>query len=139
MGSSFTSAADVVTALSATQWKLFDSIRSIQDDRATAAQGIVGRVKDALRNDQHVTDLAPVLRVEQSKAIDLLTPVVTPPPKPPIDPPPKPPVMPGKKVVDTGSRTDLSLEQAANEISRLRQQVKEKQAARVNVTWVIEE
>ncbi len=77
MGSSYASAADIVVALSATQWKLFDSMRCIQDDRKTAAEAILGRVKDALRSDQHVADLAPVLRLEQSKAIDLLTPAPT--------------------------------------------------------------
>ena len=74
MGTSFASAADVVGAMAATQWKLFESIRNLQDDRAVAAKALLGRVADALKSDQHVTALGPVLRIEQSKAIDLLTP-----------------------------------------------------------------
>jgi hypothetical protein len=137
MGSSFASATDVVGALAATQWKLFDSIRSLQDDRAVAAKALLGRVAEALRNDQHVTALGPVLRIEQSKAIDLLTPPT--PPKPPVDPPPKPPVKPGKKVVDSGARENLSLAEAEGEIARVRQKVKSTQTARISVSWVIEE
>jgi hypothetical protein len=138
MGSSFAAAADVVGALAATQWKLFESIRSLQDDRAVAAKALLGRVSDALKNDQHVTALGPVLRIEQSKAIDLLTPPVTP-PKPPVDPPPKPPVKPGKKVVDSGTRENLSLAEAESEIARVQQKVKGAQVARINVSWIIEE
>jgi hypothetical protein len=77
MGTSLASAADVVGALSTTQWKLFESIRIIKDDRSTAAQALLGRVADALYNDQHVTAIGPVLKIEQSRAIDLLTPSAT--------------------------------------------------------------
>jgi hypothetical protein len=145
MGSSYASAGVVVAALSGTQWKLFDSMRSLQDERKTAAEAIIDRVKEALRSDQHVVDLGPILRVEQSKAIDLLTPpstkgtekegetgaggtTVTP-----------PSTKVGKKVVDRGSREDLTLAEAEGELSRLRQQIKGKQSARLNVSWVVEE
>jgi hypothetical protein len=103
---------------------------------------LLNRVSEALRNDQHVTGLAPVLRIEQNKAIDLLTPPATPPPppiKPPITPPVEPPVEPGKKVVDRGARENLSLAEAENEIARLRKDSKENQVARINVSWIIEE
>ena len=150
MGSSYASAPVVVSSLTATQWKLFDSMRSIQDDRATAAERILERVKDALCSDQHVADLGPVLRLEQSKAIDLLTPAPTGGPSPgetpttdgsdsggtTVTPPPK---KAGKTIVDTGSRDNLTLDEAENEIGRLRKQVKDKQTARVNVSWVVEE
>ena len=142
MGTSFASAKDVVAALAATQWKLFESIRCIQDDRSNAAKALLGRVADALRNDQHVTELGPLLKIEQSRAIDLLTPPVTPPRppvQPPITPPVYPPVKPGKKVVDSGSLENLSLAEAEGEIARLREQSKETQVVRINVSWVIEE
>ncbi|MHB8973729.1 MAG: hypothetical protein ACYC3X_26100 [Pirellulaceae bacterium] len=149
MGSSFTLAADVVKAIAATQWKLFESIRNVQDDRAVAAQALVRRVAAALKNDQHVTALEPVLRIEQSKAIDLLTPPPTPykppvtPPTPPVDPPVAPPVTPpvkpGKKLIDSGTRENLSLAEAEAEIARVRQKAIGGQVTRVNVSWVIEE
>jgi hypothetical protein len=81
------------------------------------------------------------LRIEQSKAIDLLTPPVTPPTPPivPPVPPIKPPTKPGKKVVDSGMRENLNLAEAESEIGRLRQKAKSTQVARINVSWVIEE
>ncbi len=127
MGSSFVSATDVVGALAATQWKLFESIRCLQDDRSVAAKALLDRVADALRNDQHVTVLGPVLRIEQSKAIDLLT------------PPPEPPNKHGKKVVDKGKKENLNLDEAESEIAGLRKKTKGTQVARINVSWVIEE
>jgi hypothetical protein len=138
MGASLTSSADVVNALAATQWRLFESIRSLQDDRSAAAGLLLERVSGALRNDQHVTALAPVLRIEQNKAIDLLTPP-RPLVKPPIAPLVEPPVERGKKVVDSGTRENLSLAEAENEIARLRKNSKGNQVARINVSWIIEE
>lgn len=161
MGTCLTSAADVVKAMAATQWKLFESIRGLRDDRAAAAEALLRRVSDALTNDQLVTALEPVLQIEQSKAIDLLTPappapppigpppvepppVVPPPVEPPIEPPIEPPVAPpretrGKKVVESGGRENLSLKEAEQELARVRQKAKDGQAARVSVSWVIEE
>jgi len=131
-----------VSALAATQWRLFESIRNLQDDRAAAAGLLLNRVAEALKNDQHVTALAPVLRIEQNKAIDLLTPPATPPQpplKPPIAPPIEPPVKVGKKVVDSGTRENMSLAEAENEIARLRKKSQGNQVARISVSWVIEE
>jgi hypothetical protein len=142
MGASLTSSADVVSAFAATQWRLFESIRSLQDDRADAAGFLLNRVSEALKNDQHVTALALVLRIEQNKAIDLLTPPATPPQpqvKPPITPPIEPPVKPGKKVVDRGMRENISLAEAEYEIACLRKKSQGNQVARINVSWVIEE
>ncbi len=138
MGASLASSPEMVSALAATQWRLFESIRSLQDDRSAAAGLLLDRVSGALRNDQHVTALAPVLRIEQNKAIDLLTPPATP-PRPPVTPPVEPPVDPGKKVVDSGARENLSLIEAENEIARLRKTRKSNQVARINVSWIIEE
>lgn len=141
MGTSFSSAAEVVSALEATQWKLFESIRGLQDERSVAAKALLGRVSDALKSDQHVTTLGPVLRIEQSKAIDLLTPITTPqpPPQRPVTPPVTPPVDPVKKVIDSGTKENLSLGDAESEIARLRKKTKRNQVARINVSWVIEE
>ena len=148
MGSSFKSAFQVVNVLTATQWKLFDSIRHLQDEGATAAQALLGRVCEALRSDQHVTDIGPILAVEQTKAIDLLTPsrgggatavaagsgpvggTVT---------EKRPSAESGRRVVESGSRTDLTPAEAEHEIARLRKQLRNKQSARVDVSWVIEE
>jgi hypothetical protein len=148
MGASRASASAVVSAIKATQWKLFESIRNLQDDRADAANALLKRVADALVSDQYVTDLGPVLAIEQSKAIDLLTPPpikppvgppVKPPVVPPITPPITPPVKPGKKIVDSGSKQSLSFAEAEAEIARLRQKTHDGQQACVSLSWVIEE
>jgi hypothetical protein len=44
-----------------------------------------------------------------------------------------------KKVVDSGTRENLSLTEAEGEIARLRQKTKGRQVTRVNISWVIEE
>lgn len=140
MGTSFASAAEVTNAMASTQWKLFASIRSIRDDRSEVAQALLERVADALRNDQHVTALGSVLKNEQIKAIDLLTPT---PPKPatgvPTTPPTTPTIRPGKKLVDSGSRENLSLTEAESQITQLRQNIKATQVVRISVSWAIEE
>ena len=116
MGTGLTSSADVVAALAAVQWKLFESIQALGDDRAAAAQALLGRVKDALSSDQHVKPLSPVLKAEQSKAIDLLTPPPTPvreDDRTPSDvvrhPAEVPQPQPDKKVVESDTAMDLSL------------------------------
>jgi hypothetical protein len=139
MGASLSSATDVVSALAATRWKLFESVRSLQDNRSAAAGLLLNRVSEALKNDQHVTRLEPVLWIEQDKAIDLLGPPVELPVKPPVEPPVEPPVKPGKKLVDSGRRENLSLAEAENEIARLRQRSKGTQVVRISVSWIIEE
>ena len=74
MGTSFATAGSVVNAISSTQWMLFENMGLIQDDRSIAANALLSRVADALRNDQHVTALEPVLKIEQKRAIELLKP-----------------------------------------------------------------
>ena len=140
MGTSLTSAAEVVDALAATKWKLFESIHGLQDERADAATAVLGRVREALRSDEHVTALGPVLEMEQSRAIDLLAPApATTPPKPRVDPPVKPPVRQGKKVIDSGSRDNLSLEEAESEIVQVREKSRGTKVAWINMSWIIEE
>jgi hypothetical protein len=147
MGTSFASAGEVVGALAGTQWKLFESIRKLQDERSTAAGSLLGRVSSALKSDQHVAALGPVLTIEQSKAIDLLTPPPKPPvgeppvpkPKPPDGAPPPPPIRPGKTVVEKGALEDLNLVEAEEAIAQVREKSKGNRVARINVSWVIEE
>ncbi len=141
MGTSLATAAEVIGALAAAQWKLFESIGSLRDERAGAAKALLGRVVDGIRNDQHVTAMGPVLLIEQSRAIDLLTPPAEPavapidPPVQPIQPLPKP----GKRLVDSGTRENLNLTEAEGEIARVRRRAGSTQVVRVNVSWVIEE
>lgn len=135
MGTSRSTAVAVTGAIAAAKWKLFDSIRNLQDN--VAAKALLSRVAKALTNDQYVTELEPVLEIEQSKAIDLLTPPA--PIKKKDELVKKVIEKLGKKVVDSGTRENLSLAEAEAEIARLRKAAKGGQVARVNVSWVIEE
>ena len=45
---------------------------------------------------------------------------------------------PGKVVIDQGSKTDVSLNEAAQEIGRLQEVAKKATSTRVTLTWVIE-
>lgn len=147
MGTSLTSSAEIVMALSATQWKLFESIQNLTDERITAAKNLVNRVKEALSSDQHVKPLGPVLKAEQNKAIDLLTP---PKPKskpedgwekPDEDKPPASAEEPGvgKKVIEEDSLEGATLESASKTLTDLKERVKPPQTVRVNISWVVEE
>ena len=143
MGTSFSSAAVVVSELAATQWKLFDSVRSLQDDRSNAAKALCQRVIDAMKADQHVTVLGPVLKIEQSKAIDLLSVPTVATPMPPVKtsvaPIDEPSIKRGYKMIDSGKRENISLAEAETEIERIKKKVKSSQTIRINVSWVIEE
>ena len=145
MGTSLASSADVVSLLAGTQWKLFESIQSLVDERATAAQALLSRVKEALSSDQHVKQVGQVLKVEQAKAIDLLTP-----PKPirkdveedqeDVEPPVSvPEAKPGKKVVESKAVEGLTLNDASEKLADLKRNIKSSQTIRINVSWIIEE
>jgi len=139
MGTSLSSSAEVVAVLGTTQWKLFESIKSLSDDRATAADSLLSRVKNALSSDEHVKPLGPVLKAEQLKAIDLLTP-----PKPgkkePGKRPPQPPgSKPGKRVVETDVAEGLTLDAASDKLAGLKEKVQPSQTIRIDMSWVIEE
>jgi len=142
MATSLTSAAEVVTALANTQWKLFDSLHRLTDHRAAAARDILTRVTAALQKDQHVTAIEPVLRNGQSHAVDLLAPPAaspaTPPPAPAAHAPPPPPAT-ARKIVDHGSRENITLDQAITELDRLRKLSDSTRHARITVSWIIEE
>jgi hypothetical protein len=60
----------VVGAIAATQWKLFESIRNLQDDRAVAAKSLLARVSDALKNVRQKAQGGQVARVNVSWVIE---------------------------------------------------------------------
>lgn len=147
MGTSLASASNIVQTLVHTQWKLFDSVRTLQDDRATAAQMIVGRLQEALSADQYAAELEPILRAEQDKAVDLLaaTPRMPPQAKPTTeDPPsttpapvPEPPTGKAKACVSSVEKKSLDLKSAEAELARLRAHLQKSQTARVDIRWEI--
>lgn len=140
MGASFAQAAEVLTTLTNTPWRLFENLRNLQDQRKTAATAILERVKAALVADQYAQPLAQDLRAEQGRAIDLLAPPPssTPVPAPPVVPPPAGSPK-GKQTVSQGSKADLDLSQAEAEIRQLKSGLKTGQHVRVSLSWVVEQ
>jgi hypothetical protein len=97
MGESIKKAADLATALGATQWQLFETITQLPQERAPGATAIIDQVKDALARDEHVVHLAGSLQDAQSAALALISEVVKdipadpqPSPRPPRPMPPPP-------------------------------------------------
>jgi hypothetical protein len=139
MGASRATASEMVSVIAATQWKLFESIRRLKDERAEAASALLARVTEALKSDQYVTDLSSMLRSEQNKAIDLLTP----PPPPVPDPVPRPIVKkddPSPELAEkSGKKENLTLAEAEKEIARLQQQIGANRTVNVNLSWWIKE
>jgi len=122
--------------LDATNWEIFDAIARLNDDRRPVAEEIRQAVIEALTSDEHVVPLAPALNGAQSRAVRLLTTIETT-PSPPVRPePPKP--QPGKVVIDQGSKTDISLGEAAEEIQRLQELAEKASRTHVTLSWLIE-
>jgi hypothetical protein len=48
-------------------------------------------------------------------------------------------VRPGRRVIASGTKENLSVTEAENELGRVRQSAKGAQVARISVSWVIEE
>ena len=54
-------------------------------------------------------------------------------------PEPKPPAETGKRIVNQGAEQNVSLADAKGLLSKLENQVAEKQEIHVNISWIIEE
>jgi len=141
MGECVSKAAELEGNLDTAGWQTFELINKLPDEHQTTAQAILKDLNDSLAKDEHVLELAPVLKSAQAQAMRLLEKAVEKkPPKPPITPPPiKPPVKKEKKVVEQDSKQDLSLSSAKDVLAQLDGKLKPDQSVRVNVSWIIEE
>lgn len=137
MGSCVGKAAALAGHLDATNWEIFEAVSKLTDERAAVASEIRQEVVLALMSDEHAIALAPALKQAQSKAVRLLS-VVAPPPDLPSTKPPPPP-KPGKRIVDQGSKSDLTLNEAESLLSRLRSLATDTATTDLTVTWRIEE
>lgn len=134
------SAADLHAAMESASWELFEAVVTLTDERETMALAIRDKVLQALRADEYVVPLAPVLRENQAKAVGLLTA----PPPPTAEPQPnetglKTKPRPGKRIVDQGTRANLELDAAGALLARLQKEAKAGRNVRLSISWVIEE
>lgn len=139
MGTCLHNVEGLKEALAGTSWKLFEAIRHVNDERKATVDEIFGSITQALRNDEHVTPLAPILEEAQAKALRLLqdTARSPAPPRPtePINPTPKP----GNQLVSHGSQEHLSVAAARELLARLEKERQNGQSIHVHLSWIIEE
>src|SRR5262245_621731 len=120
MGESLRKAGDMSTVLENAPWELFEKIGQLPRERAPQASSIVGRVKDALRRDEHVVELKRALKEAQSAGLELLTSLVE--ATPPLPPAVPPPVIqpPAPQAEMTGSRRAIDEQSAATVFETIR-------------------
>jgi hypothetical protein len=145
MGECVGKAAELEGNLETAGWEIFEAIGKLDDERKATAAEILAEVQQALAADEHVMPLAPALKGAHARAVRLLTkPVESQPAKPgvvtpPLKPPVQPPITPGKRVVEQDTKPNLTLSAAKDLLANLDKRVKTGQAAKISVSWVIEE
>ncbi|MSR60009.1 MAG: phage resistance protein [Planctomycetaceae bacterium] len=149
MGECVGKATELGGNLNTAGWDLFDLISKLTDQHQATAREILAEIREALTSDEHAVALAPALKGAQAKAVSLLQKAVQVPPqtpKPPVTPPPinpplvEPPVkLPGRRVAGEGTKQNLTLPEAGKLLTDLKEKIKPGQAARISVSWVIEE
>jgi hypothetical protein len=140
MGECVSKAAELEGNLDTAGWDIFDAVGKLSDERQQKAQEIVSAVRLALVSDEHVKQLAPALKGEQARAVQLLTkPVERETPRNEDGPRLKPPERPGRREIIRDAKEGLTISQAEDCLARLRRDLKTGQTARINLGWVIEE
>jgi len=152
MGECLGKASQLLATIESTNWEIFDAIAKLTDERQAAAQAIRSSITHALQSDEHVTSLGPTLKEAQLKAVRLLTQPPTPvaPVTPPVvgvtsvtlpgvtTPPVSKPAA-TKKVLESDTRSDLTIAELKKIISDLEQKYSEKQVIKFNASWIVEE
>jgi hypothetical protein len=156
MGECLSKASHLLATIESTNWEIFDAIAKLADERQSVAQSIRSSIAQALQSDEHVTSLGPTLKEAQHKAVRLLT--QTPQPNPPVVPPVVPPVsgvtsvtLPGvttppvtkptttRKILESETRSDLSISELKKIVSDLETKYTGKQVIKFNASWIVEE
>ena len=157
MGECYSKASQLLAMIESTNWEIFDAIAKLADERQVVAQSIRSSIVQALQSDEHVTALGPTLKEAQLKALRLLT--QTPPPSAQVTKPAvTPPVagvtsvtLPGvttpvvskptatKKILESETRSDLSISELKRIVSDLEQKYTGNQVVKFNASWIVEE
>jgi hypothetical protein len=132
MGGCLRKAGELLGVLESTNWEIFEAIGKLAGDRKSQAASIHSSVALALRCDEHVRALGPVLKDAQSRALQLLTEVAPP-------PPPPPPVKSGRRVVNEGAVELQTVETARKKLNELATMVTGKRTIVMTLTWRVED
>ncbi len=152
MGECLSKSAQLSATIESASWEMFDVISKLSDERQATAQSIRSSIVQALQSDEHVTSLGPTLVEAQSKALRLLA-HVTPPTPPASSPvtgaagesvpgvPPSLVVRPTttKRILESESRSDLSIGELKKIVNELEQKYIDKQVIKFNASWIVEE
>jgi hypothetical protein len=157
MGECLSKASQLLATIESTNWEIFDAIAKLVDERQSVAQSIRSSIAQALQSDEHVTALGPTLKEAQLKAVRLLT--QTPPPPVQVPVPAVTPAVAGvtivtlpgvttppfskptatKKILESETRSDLSVSELKKILSGIEQKYPGKQVIKFNASWIVEE
>jgi hypothetical protein len=137
MGTSFRKAGAVRAAIEATKWELFQGVTALTDERAAAAQGLIGQLREALSHDEYAIAVQSRLTKLEGDAIRLLTP-----PKPGPEPPTPtptltPPPPPGRKVVARADEKGVSAQQAVVLVAELQDKLATDADLTLDLSWTL--
>ena len=143
----------VAAAVSNAPWQIIGGAIALTDHRRAAATGLRVKLAEALEADEYVIPLKPGLDDIQQKGTRLLTDTGanrgTPPGEPETTPPSQqePPLsetisspepragQQRSQVLDEGSLTELTADEAATALNTLRERIAEAPQARLSITW----
>ena len=144
-------AAELEGNLDTAGWQTFELIRKLPDEHQATVQAILTDLQESLGKDEHVVELAPVLKSTQAQAMRLLEKAVekrpvappsdTPPhvTPPPMQPPATPPPPPGWVLIDEGNADGLDLSQAKDKLAELESSLRADRRIHVQIRWRVEE
>jgi hypothetical protein len=145
MGECVSKAAELEGNLDTAGWQTFELIEKLRDEHQATAQAILKDLKESLAKDEHVLELAPVLKSAQAQAMRLLEkavekkPVTQQPGTPPPDTPPPITPPPGWELVDEGIAEGLDVSKAKDELAVLEKKLREDRRIHVQIRWRVEE
>jgi hypothetical protein len=139
MGTCLNDAAALKATLEGTSWEIFETVGDFADGRKSTVDEILARVTQALRSDEHVVPLAPVLREAQAQALRLLRESTKSPEPPPPSREIKATPQPGKRLVSHGSQENLGVAAAQDLLATLEREQQQGRSIQVSLSWTIEE
>lgn len=139
MGTCLNDAAAFRATLEGTSWEIFETIGDFTDGRKSTVDEILARITQALRSDEHIVSLAPVLREAQAQALRLLRESTKSPEPPPPSREIKATPKPGQHVVSQGAQEHLTMAAAKDLLASLEREQQQGRSVHVSLNWTIEE
>jgi hypothetical protein len=137
MGVSLKRAGEMLGALNSLNLPLFNGLKQLADEpRATAARGLLDKLAETLKSDDHVLELSKVLRDLEKRATELVVATPSPAPQPPIIET-KVGVKPGfrRTVVSQGTKTVKGV----GAWKAVRQEIEQEldESAEISISWTV--